>query len=134
MKRKILFLTTLSLSLSFGSMVYAHCGKCGVGDEKPAEGKMEKMSEVLGLTSEQTTQIEAFKKEKHEKIKALQDETREKIKAVLTDEQKTKFDAMHQNAEGHGHGMKCGPECKDGCTDECKMKKKMNKKMKKDKK
>ncbi|MFN0118198.1 MAG: Spy/CpxP family protein refolding chaperone [Elusimicrobiota bacterium] len=134
MKRKILLLTMLGLSVSFGSMVHAHCGKCGVGDEKPAEGKMGKMTEALGLTPEQSTQIETIKKEKHEKIKAIHEETREKIKAVLTDEQKTKFEAMHQHGENHEHGMKCGPECKNGCTDECKMKKKMDKKMKKDKK
>ncbi len=134
MKRNLLILTTLGISLSLGSMVYAHCGKCGVGDDNHAEkkmDKMDKMSDGLNLTPEQTAQIDAIKKEKHEKIDALHEETKAKIKALLNDEQKAKFDAMHQ--PGDEHGMKCGPECKDGCTKECKMKKKKMKKEKADK-
>ncbi len=127
MKGTIKAVVVLGLALSLGQILQAHCGKCGVeGDHKNHEermgNKMDSMSEALGLTPEQKTQIEAIKKENHEKSKALHEETQTKIKALLNDEQKAKFDAV-----------KCGVECKDGCSKECKLKKKKMRKEKIDK-
>lgn len=117
MKNRMKAVVVLGLALSLGQILQAHCGKCGMeGDHKNHEERMDKrmdhMSDKLGLTPEQRTQIEAIKNEKQEKLKALHEETQIKIKAVLTEEQKAKFE-----------GMKCGPECKDGCGKDCKMQK-----------
>ena len=146
MKGTIKAVVVLGLALSLSQILQAHCGKCGVeGDHTPhaerMDKKMDHMSEKLGLTAEQQTQIEAIKNEKQEKIKALHEEAQAKIKAVLTDEQKAKFDGMKCGPEckdGCGKDCKmqkekCGAECKDGCSKECKLKKKKMKKEKIDK-
>lgn len=92
-----IFTAVFILSFVFVGLSYAHCGVCGLRSAKDSDWlgkKMTMMTENLGLSDEQATQVEALIKEKVEKKKAVMDEYTAKIKALLTDEQNAKYDAM----------------------------------------
>lgn len=133
MKRIFMFLIA-ALFLAAGTS-YAGCGVCETGKGSKSgdmvEKKMGKMTEALGLTDEQASEVKALMSEKmakkeavraeaHEKKYAIHEEYSGKIRALLNEEQQVKFDAMKakkgsqkgsgkkekkgSSHEGHDHG------------------------------
>lgn len=105
----------------------AHCGKCGVGDSPKEDmssmvsSKVEKLTKELSLTDEQKGTVEGLIKAKMEKkhqimgenkkaMDALHEDFTTKLNGVLTEEQKTKWEALKKDDHG---AMGC-PDCKDG--------------------
>lgn len=81
--------------------------------------QLEHMTKVLNLSPDQVTQIKAIQTDTHQKMMALRDDSsvtmpdrrakmmamredeQTKVKAVLTDDQKTKYEAMRQKEMEH---------------------------------
>src|SRR6478609_7700117 len=81
-----------------------------------------KLTEKLSLTADQQTKVKAILEgqhqemqtvmkdkslsmdDKHAKMKTMHDSTHAKVRELLTDEQKTKFDAMVKDMDGRMHG------------------------------
>ncbi len=115
----------------------AHCGHCGVGDSSKDDmgamvsEKVQGMTKELALNDEQKGKVEGIIKEKMAKKQQLMEENRKamdavhedfttKLNGVLTEEQKTKWEARKKDGPGE---MKC-PKCKDGkMCKKCKIKK-----------
>jgi protein CpxP len=84
--------------------------------------ELEHMTKALDLTSDQQTQIKPILQDRHDqmmqlhqdqsmarpdkmaKMQALDQSSNSKLEAVLTDQQKTKYEAMIQRREQHMHG------------------------------
>jgi Spy/CpxP family protein refolding chaperone len=121
---KILLAIIAALVLG-ATPVYAHCGKCGIGDEakgpkgsgsgpaQAAEEKTAKLTAELGLTADQAAKIKPLIQEKlekkkaimaeaHDKKHALSEEYMAKIKFLLTPEQQSKYEAMMAEREKKG--------------------------------
>lgn len=122
--KKILLLVMGVLIFS-ATTVFAHCGKCGIGDAKGstsenwAEKKLNMMTEKLELSEEQTAEVKvileekmakkkAIKEEKKVKMDALTEEFTTKVTAVLNEEQQAKFNKMkaEHDKKGSGHEKK----------------------------
>ncbi|MCA9407923.1 MAG: hypothetical protein H6755_08070 [Candidatus Omnitrophica bacterium] len=130
--KKSLVLTIAVLALS-SAPAFAHCGTCGIGEAKGSKmmdkenwmkEKMDKMSEELGLSPEQVTQVEGIMKTKMEKKKAVHDEAenkmeeikaeyKESLKGVLTPEQLEKYEAMKDEKGSMKGSMKDGKKGSD---------------------
>lgn len=110
-----LFITT-----AMAVPVWAHCGRCGVGDPKDvtdmgswADKKVDMMKTNLDLTDEQAGQIKAAIEAKKAKKQAAADEYQAQLKTILTPEQWEKHEAkmemkggmMHGHAHDHGEKM-----------------------------
>jgi periplasmic protein CpxP/Spy len=61
-----------------------------------AQKRTEHMTKMLSLTDEQKPKVEAILKTEMEKMKAVHEETKNSLKEVLTPEQMTKFETMHE--------------------------------------
>ena len=105
-------------------------GGRGMGGER----QLEMMTKQLSLTPEQVTQVKAIDADSRKQMMALREDTstpqdqkrdkmmairtasEAKIKALLTDDQKTKFDAMQarMRERGQGRGGPSGPGGPDG--------------------
>ena len=59
---------------------------------------MEMVAKELGLNSEQKGRMKDIFEEQRVKMKAIHEETRTRLRAVLTPEQLTKFESLHQGA------------------------------------
>lgn len=130
------FVLLTSILLLAAAPAFAHCGKCGVGEDMKTmeEGeahdkihdKVSKMSEALGLTEEQTAQVTealnakmtkkaALKEEKKESMDAIHTEYMDTLKSILTEEQIAKHEAMKAEMKGSDHEHKgSGHEKKEG--------------------
>jgi periplasmic protein CpxP/Spy len=108
--RKLLVCAVAFGALASTSLLQAQEKKKGGGGRAMT---VERIEEAVGkLTDDQKTKIAAINAKTQEKLQAIpQEERREKgreiytaasaeIRALLTDEQKTKFDAMAQGARG----------------------------------
>ncbi len=104
-------------------------GPGGRGGPMGGERQLEMMTKQLSLTPEQVTSIKAINEEsrkqsmalredtstpqeqKRDKMMAIRTASEAKIKAVLTDEQKTKYEAMQakMRERGQGRGGPDGP-------------------------
>lgn len=104
--KKLVILTVL-LAFAGVTPVFAHCGKCGVGDKKvmDADAKVQKLTKKLGLSQEQADKLKPVIQEKldkkkalHEKKKAdmqaIHDDFKAKLKGILTPEQLQKYETM----------------------------------------
>lgn len=85
------------------------------------DAQLAHMTKVLDLTSDQQSQIRPIlmdrqqkmqalfqdqsmsREDRHSKMQAIQEDSRTKIEAVLNDQQKQKFESMHQRGP-HGGG------------------------------
>jgi Spy/CpxP family protein refolding chaperone len=83
---------------------------------------MKKLTEKLSLTADQQTKVKAILEgqhqemqtvmkdksmsmdDKHAKMKTMHDSAHAKVRELLTNEQKTKFDAMVKDMDGRMHG------------------------------
>lgn len=125
--KRILWLVLVVLFLTAGNL-YAHCGKCGVGDEAvenaaaQVDEKVAKLTEDLGLDDEQKARLKVIIQEKmdkkqqimadkHKAMDALHEDFQAKLKEVLTAEQFKKWEAI--KADKAGMESKC-PMCKEG--------------------
>jgi Spy/CpxP family protein refolding chaperone len=97
-------------------------GPRGRGMRMDPNRQLEHLTRALNLTADQQAQIKPLLVERQQKVQALfQDQsvaqqdrrtqmrtiaegTNNSIKAILTDEQKQKFDAMHERMRRHGPG------------------------------
>ncbi|MCB9771904.1 MAG: hypothetical protein H6754_05085 [Candidatus Omnitrophica bacterium] len=131
--KKIIGLIVAGLLIS-SSQVFAHCGKCGVGDAHPESDvsamvtkKSDMLAKELKLSDEQKTKVQAILKEKmdkkakimdekHAAMTSLHEEFKAKLGTVLTPEQMKNWEAMMDKSSEKG--VKC-PMCKDGKM--CKM-------------
>lgn len=96
----------------------------GMGhDMGSVDDHLKQLTTKLNLTADQQTKIKAIMEaqhqqmqtvmkddsmsmdDKHAKMKTMHDATHAKVRELLTDEQKTKFDAMVKDMDGHMHGM-----------------------------
>ncbi len=126
--KKVLITTTLATFVSV-TLVFAFCGMCGIVEanesmkgfkgsmkENWAEKKVEMMTEKLGLSEEQATQLKAIMDQKMEKKKAIWAEKKEKmdalreeyktnLKGILTEKQMEKYEAMKEE-KGSAKGSK----------------------------
>jgi len=127
----MLLITLTILAVGAGSAL-AHCGMCGIGEAKGSKGSMKEnwaeekvknMTDELGLSEEQASQVSAIMKEKMDKkiaiyeekktkMEAVKEEYKGKLKKVLTDEQFEKYTAMKEKKKaereekGSGHEHK----------------------------
>lgn len=95
----------------------------GVGhDMGSVDDHLKKLTEKLSLTADQQTKVKAILEgqhqemqtvmkdkslsmdDKHAKMKTMHDAAHAKVRELLTDEQKTKFDAMVKDMDGRMHG------------------------------
>lgn len=74
--------------------------------ERPHGQKIERLTRELGLDAEQKTKVESLFKEKKEKYKALHEETRGQLQKILTPEQMTKLDEIHNRHHEQRGGQK----------------------------
>ena len=106
-------------------------GPGGRGGMMGGERQMEMMTKQLNLTPEQVTSIKAIEddsrkqsmalredtstpqEQKRDKMMAIRTASMAKVKALLTDEQKTKYDAMMARMRERGPGGR-GPGGPDG--------------------
>jgi len=94
----------------------------GMGhDMGSVDDHVKKLTEKLSLTADQQTKVRAILEvqkqatqtvmndknlsmdEKHAKMKTMHDSVHARVRELLTDEQKTKFDAMVKDMDGHMH-------------------------------
>ena len=131
MMKKSLLLAVAVVAMA-GVSVRAHCGKCGVGDEKASteqcdvkkasmvDDRLQHLTKELGLSADQQAKVKAALEKKidakcalHEetdkKADTLQETAEQEIRAALTPEQAAKLDEMKK--KGHG--------CCAGKTDKC---------------
>ncbi len=111
-------------------------GPGGPGGQHRGHGQMEEhriehMTKALNLTPDQVTQVKAIGASSHDQMRALHEDTATapadkrakmmaihedsmtKVRALLTDEQKTKFDAMQARMKEHReeqHGEQGPPQ------------------------
>lgn len=119
--KKLIILTVL-LAFAGVTPVFAHCGKCGVGDDKKVmdvDAKVEKLTKKLGLSEDQANKLRPVLQEKMDKKKALKekkmadmqaihDDYQAKLKGILTPEQLTKYEAMKKEMMEHKGSMMDG--------------------------
>jgi len=102
-------------------------GAQGRGQMMNAEARVKQLDEVVSLTADQKTKITAIYTKAQDDMRAMMRDgggeqqanrekmmesmraTRDQVRAVLTDEQKTKFDAMPQRGRGEGRGRDAAP-------------------------
>ncbi|MGB0713759.1 MAG: Spy/CpxP family protein refolding chaperone [Gammaproteobacteria bacterium] len=65
---------------------------------------LDRMTENLGLSEAQRSQIEAVYAEQKEQRKAMREEMRGKIDAILTEEQRAKMSEMREQRMARRHG------------------------------
>lgn len=105
-------------------------GRGGPGGPGGQERMVEMLTRRLSLTPDQVTQVKAIQAENHKQAMAMRDDNtagadrhakmeamrqaeQAKVREILTDEQKTKYDAMLQQMKerrGRGPGGPGGPE------------------------
>lgn len=90
MIKPLLMLAALVLPLAAS----AYPGENDYG--QPTDHKLEHLSNMLQLTPEQKTKLEAIFNEQHAKFRAIHEESHARIKEVLTPEQMQKMDAMRK--------------------------------------
>ena len=91
-------------------------------DMGSVDDHVKQLSTKLNLTADQQTKVKAILEgqhqemqtvmkdkslsmdDKHAKMKTMHDSTHAKVRELLTDEQKTKFDAMVKDMDGRMHG------------------------------
>src|SRR5438270_5841538 len=95
----------------------------GMGrDMGSVDDHLKKLTEKLNLTADQQTKVKAILEgqhqemqtvmkdkslsmdDKHAKMKTMHDSSHAKVRELLTDEQKTKFDAWVKDMDGRMHG------------------------------
>lgn len=59
--------------------------------------RMEMLTQELGLNDDQKSKMQAIFDEQKQKFKAIHEETRSRLRTVLTPEQFSKFESMHEN-------------------------------------
>ncbi len=106
-------------------------GGPGRGGPEQQQRQLDMMTEQLSLTPDQVTQIKTIQTEgrtrmmamrddtsmsqddKHAKMMSIRQDEQSKVRAVLTDDQKTKYDAMLKQMQarrgGGGYGGNGGP-------------------------
>ena len=142
MMKKSLILAVAVVAI-YGVNVRAHCGKCGVGDEKATaekcdikkaamvDDRVQTLTKELGLSADQQAKVKAAVEKKMTEKCALHEETSKKmesisntaaqeIRAVLTPEQAAKLDEMKKSGEGCCAGKaekcaKCAAKDKAAC-------------------
>jgi Spy/CpxP family protein refolding chaperone len=93
-------------------------GHMGMGN---VDDHVKELSAKLNLTADQQTKVKAIleehhqqmqammkddsmsKEDKHARMMSMHDSVHAKVREILTDEQKTKFDAMVKDMHGHEH-------------------------------
>lgn len=101
---------------------HKHSGHMGPGMMGNVDDHVKELSTKLNLTADQQTKIKAIleehhqqmqammkddsmsKEDKHAKMMSMHDSAHAKVRELLTDEQKTKFDAMVKDMDGRMHG------------------------------
>lgn len=73
------------------------------------KAQLDMMSTHLNLTDDQKPKVQAILEDRQKQMMAIMQGSNEKIKALLTDDQKTKFDAMMARMRG-GRGPQAGGE------------------------
>jgi hypothetical protein len=120
--KKLIILTALLAFAGMATPVFAHCGKCGVGDDKKVmdvDAKVEKLTKKLGLSEDQANKLKPVLQEKMDKKKALyekkkadmqalHDDYQAKLKGILTPEQLSKYEAMKEGMMEHKGSMMDG--------------------------
>jgi protein CpxP len=104
----------------------------GHGHGMRGERQLEMLTKRLSLTPDQVTQVKAIDDDQMSQMKALRDDTstsrddkrskmmaihqasQDKIRNVLTDEQKTKYDAMQAKMQERRHDHQGGQGGEDG--------------------
>ena len=90
--------TLIAVALSLAIPTAIAAGLAAAGEYGPPRGpKLERMTQVLGLSDEQRTQIESVFETQGEKRQALREETRTLIRAILDEEQQAKMAEMRQS-------------------------------------
>ncbi len=141
MMKKSLMLAVAVVAMAAVS-VRAHCGKCGVGDEKAAvekcdikkeamvDERLQHLTKELNLSAEQQAKVKAaiekkvaakcaLHEETSEKMEAVSDTAAQEIRAALTPEQAAKFDEMKKHGGCcAGKADKC-PSCAEKGKSAC---------------
>lgn len=90
---------SLALALAFAGGTALACDH-GDGGPKNPEKHLERMTENLGLSPEQRDKVKVLLEEHHAKHetqrKAMREEMKSSLATVLTPEQMTKLDQMHE--------------------------------------
>ncbi len=75
------------------STIQAHCGSCGVGDEKKSHShtKEEMTIKDLNLTKKQSEQYEKIKKKHKSDLATLEENFETNVLEILTKKQKEKY-------------------------------------------
>lgn len=92
-------LIAIALTLAIPTAIAAGLG--AMGEYGPPRGpNLERMTQTLGLSDEQRTEMESVFQTQAEKRRALREETRTLIRAILNEEQLAKMDEMrHRRME-----------------------------------
>jgi Spy/CpxP family protein refolding chaperone len=105
MNSKIILVITL-LILPFSNVFADQIGSYpGPHNHNPKH-----LAKELGLTPDQTSQLEVIIKEEHDKFRALHEEAHARIKAVLTGDQVAKWEQLTANPKRHHHTRDVNPE------------------------
>jgi Spy/CpxP family protein refolding chaperone len=72
--------------------------------ESDTDQRIERMTEALGLNADQKGKVEAIFNDQKAKLQALHQEERTRLQGVLTTEQMTKLDEMHQQRRHNQSG------------------------------
>lgn len=137
-KSLLLAVAVVAVVAMAGASVRAHCGKCGVGDEKATteqcdlkkasmvDDRLQHLTKELDLSADQQTKVKAVLEKKvaakcalHEetgkKMDAIQESASQEIRAVLTPKQAAKLDELAKKGDGccAGKSDKC-PKCAAG--------------------
>jgi len=90
--------TLIAVALSLAIPTAFAAGLGAVGEYGPPRGpNLERMTQTLGLSDEQRTEMESVLQTQAEKRQALREETRTLIRAILDEEQSAKMDEMRQH-------------------------------------
>lgn len=79
------------------------------GKSAPKSNRLERLSNELGLTDGQRSQLKNLLKANKEKLKALKEGNQEQVDVTLTPEQKAKLEKLRQKRHAlHGLKIKAG--------------------------
>ncbi len=83
-----------AMFLAMPLAAFAYTGENDYG--QPVDHKLESLTQLLQLTPEQKSKLEAIFKEQHEKFRAIHEESHSRIKQVLNPEQMRKMDELRK--------------------------------------
>ena len=97
MKSNVKMIMALSLAMILSAGLETAAFANHDHDKGPmGEKKLERLKEKLGLSDEQSSQIESIVNAAGEKHKAIQEDAQKQIDSILNDEQKKKYSALKE--------------------------------------